>query len=60
MKKIIPVLATISLLLIGSSCGSSGRCKGKGGWYGDRNLTQISPAKLPMMVHKEAIDPCIP
>jgi hypothetical protein len=60
MKKILSVLVAISILLVGSSCGSSGGCKGKGGWYGDRNLTELSPVKLLEVERNEATIPCIP
>lgn len=42
MTKYVLLMALFFALVTSSSCGSSNGCRG-GGWYGDRNLTQIQP-----------------
>jgi len=57
MTKYASAFALLLCLFCLSSCGSSNGCRG-GGWYGDRNLTEVSP-ELPDQVEiKEISEAC--
>jgi len=58
MLKITSVVTLILCLILFSSCGSTGGCKGKGGWYGDRNLTEVNPQKSDLSRLQETVSEC--
>ncbi len=47
-------------LITANACGSNKGCGGKGGWYGDRNLTDVSPKLLDYQKGSVAVLRCEP
>jgi len=58
MTKFASAFALFLCLACWSSCGSSNGCSGKGGWYGDRNLTEVSPELPDQFATKELSETC--
>ncbi|MFK7807132.1 MAG: hypothetical protein AB8F74_04945 [Saprospiraceae bacterium] len=57
MAKFASIMTLILCFALFNSCGSSNGCKG-GGWYGDRNLTEIAPEKPDLHQRSESYEEC--
>lgn len=57
MAKYASAFALLLCLVCLSSCGSSNGCRG-GGWYGDRNLTEVSPEIPDQVGNTEILEAC--